>query len=224
MRVIYLSAHLDDAVLSCGGLIYDQIQKGIQVEIWTVFSGTPNEEQKEKCTVRKLEDTEAALLLGANTLHFDFIDAIYRLSPDFPKLYETVFSPVHPYDQQLVPAIALAIKRNELPSDELFCPLALGGHVDHVIVRQAREFIGGLPITYYIDFPYIDYLPDQFYRSTGGLIEHRQSISPEGVTYWLDAACKYKSQNLYPTQVILRAKIIEYWSKNHGIILCERKK
>jgi hypothetical protein len=35
MRWIYLSPHLDDAALSAGGLIYEQTQAGIQVEIWT---------------------------------------------------------------------------------------------------------------------------------------------------------------------------------------------
>lgn len=223
MRVIYLSAHLDDAVLSCGGLIYDQTQKDIPVEIWTVFSGIPNEEQREKCTTRKLEDTEAAMLLKATTVHFDFIDAIYRLTPDFPKLYETVFSPIHPYDQQLISSIALNIKRNLLPDDEVICPLDLGGHVDHAIVRKARENIG-FPVTYYIDFPYVDYLPDQLRPATQGFIEHRQKISSDGVAYWLDAACKYKSQDLYSSQIILRARIIEYWAKHRGIILCKREK
>jgi len=31
--------HFDDAVLSCGGLIWEQTQKGIPVEIWTVCAG-----------------------------------------------------------------------------------------------------------------------------------------------------------------------------------------
>jgi LmbE family N-acetylglucosaminyl deacetylase len=33
MRWIYLSPHFDDAVLSCGGLIFDQAQAGTPVEI-----------------------------------------------------------------------------------------------------------------------------------------------------------------------------------------------
>jgi len=40
MRWIYLSPHFDDAVLSCGGLIFDQTCGGTAVEIWTVFAGT----------------------------------------------------------------------------------------------------------------------------------------------------------------------------------------
>ena len=30
MRWIYLSPHLDDAVLSCGGLIFEQSRQGLQ--------------------------------------------------------------------------------------------------------------------------------------------------------------------------------------------------
>ena len=41
MHWIYLSPHLDDAVLSCGGLIWEQVQLGERVEIWTIFAGDP---------------------------------------------------------------------------------------------------------------------------------------------------------------------------------------
>ena len=36
---IYLSPHFDDAVLSCGWLIWQQAQAGQRVEIWTVCAG-----------------------------------------------------------------------------------------------------------------------------------------------------------------------------------------
>ena len=39
MRWIYLSPHLDDIVLSCGGMVWQQVQAGDVVEIWTIFSG-----------------------------------------------------------------------------------------------------------------------------------------------------------------------------------------
>jgi LmbE family N-acetylglucosaminyl deacetylase len=41
MRWIYLSPHFDDAVLSCGGLIFEQARQGIPIEIWTIFAGNP---------------------------------------------------------------------------------------------------------------------------------------------------------------------------------------
>ncbi|NTV35511.1 MAG: PIG-L family deacetylase, partial [Anaerolineaceae bacterium] len=39
MHWIFLSPHFDDAVFSCGGLIYEQVQQGDQVEIWTICAG-----------------------------------------------------------------------------------------------------------------------------------------------------------------------------------------
>ena len=39
MRWVYLSPHLDDAVFSAGGLIYEQAQGGLPVEIWTYNLG-----------------------------------------------------------------------------------------------------------------------------------------------------------------------------------------
>ena len=41
MRWIYISPHLDDAVLSAGGLIYEQTRAGMDVEIWNFMCGFP---------------------------------------------------------------------------------------------------------------------------------------------------------------------------------------
>lgn len=43
MRWIYISPHLDDAVLSAGGLIYEQTRAGHEVEIWTFMCGFPSQ-------------------------------------------------------------------------------------------------------------------------------------------------------------------------------------
>ncbi len=95
MRWIYLSPHLDDAVLSAGGLIYEQAQAGIPVEIWTIMCGYPpigevsafaefQHQQwgfgsaEEAMRARREEDQNAAAILGAQAVHFDFLDCIYR--------------------------------------------------------------------------------------------------------------------------------------------------
>ena len=94
MRWIYLSPHLDDAVLSAGGLIYEQAQSGDPVEIWTLLCGyAPSEEvspfaqalhqqwgfgsAEETVRLRRAEDRNAAAALGASAIHFDFLDCIY---------------------------------------------------------------------------------------------------------------------------------------------------
>jgi len=95
MRWIYLSPHLDDAALSAGGWIYDQVQAGNPVEIWTIMCGVPPttelspfaqvlhyqwgmETAEQVVLGRRQEDINAANILGAVTQHFDFLDCIYR--------------------------------------------------------------------------------------------------------------------------------------------------
>jgi len=40
MHWIYLSPHFDDVALSCGGLVWEQVQAGKAVSIWTVCAGS----------------------------------------------------------------------------------------------------------------------------------------------------------------------------------------
>ena len=172
MRWIYLSPHFDDAVLSCGGLIFEQARQGLQVEIWTILAGDPPPGPlsefarqnhalwgltgaEETVAMRKAEDVEAAGLVGADLVHFDIPDCIYRRSPEGEYLYtETVITSLHPADRRLPRRIAAAL-RSELRQDDLLvCPLALGGHVDHILVRQAAESLHR-PLFYYADVPYV---------------------------------------------------------------------
>ncbi|HKI52506.1 MAG TPA: PIG-L family deacetylase, partial [Anaerolineales bacterium] len=95
MRWIYLSPHLDDAVLSAGGFIYEQTKSGTPVEIWTFMAGAPSDNEyspfaedlhqqwgfssaDETVQARREEANNAASLVGATTVHFDFLDCIYR--------------------------------------------------------------------------------------------------------------------------------------------------
>ncbi|MBN2499463.1 MAG: PIG-L family deacetylase, partial [Anaerolineales bacterium] len=41
LKLIYLSPHLDDVALSCGGLVWEQAQAGMAVEVWSVCAGDP---------------------------------------------------------------------------------------------------------------------------------------------------------------------------------------
>src|ERR1041384_8059478 len=104
MRWIYLSPHLFDAALSAGGLIYDQTQSGIPVEIWTFMAGAPHNAEyfplarmlhtnlgfagvNAAVRGRRQEDQNAANILGAKAVHFDFLDCIYRRGSDGNWLY-----------------------------------------------------------------------------------------------------------------------------------------
>ena len=221
MKTIYLSPHLDDAVLSCGGLIYDQVNAGMDVEVFTFMCAIPRETSSEKYTIRMKEDKEALKILGAKPIHYCFLDGLDRKDFEGNKLYSTVFSTVHPEDRTSL-AITHLLKMQLESDDILMCPLAVGSHVDHVIIRKAGEDLG-ISLTYFVDFPYVEYLPDALDPAVLGLTETTADITSEGLSHWIDAMRKYVSQDLYPTPEITAQKIKEYWAKNKGVSLWRKE-
>ncbi len=109
--------------------------------------------------VRRREDRAAAALLGAETLHLELPDAVYREDPATGRpLYRRLTALLgrpragDPLGEQL------RRRLGELPDSELLLlPLALGGHVDHRITRTTAEAVfGGRNLVYWEDFPYVD--------------------------------------------------------------------
>ena len=238
MRWIYLSPHFDDAVLSCGGLIFEQARQGIPVEIWTIFAGSPppgplsmfaqathflwgTSDGLETVALRKAEDREAAKLVGAKLVHFDFSDCIYRRSPTGEYLYpESVFDPLHPLDQKLLNRIVRALKPRLRPNDVLVCPLTLGNHVDHVLVRRAAESVHW-PLRYFADVPYLLNDPETLAPAIAAMQDELFDISEEGLEAWLAGVAAYKSQvsSLYSGEGTLEGTIRVYWESRRGVRL-----
>jgi LmbE family N-acetylglucosaminyl deacetylase len=240
MRWIYLSPHLDDAVLSAGGLIYEQTQLGIPVEIWTFMCGyaPPGEispfaqlqhmqwgfsSAEETTRNRREEDKNAAALVGASVVHFDFLDCIYRRGANGEWLYDDIFLPPHPEDAGLPAQIAETISTRLQPDDILVCQLSVGSHVDHVLVRQAAELLGH-PLRYDIDVPYIFYKPEELGPKSAGMQESVYSITEAGLNRWKEAALAYQSQivvlgDAFNTPEKVRESIQVYWAEQKGIRL-----
>jgi LmbE family N-acetylglucosaminyl deacetylase len=240
MRWIYISPHLDDAVFSAGGLIYEQSQTGLPVEIWTLMCGYAPEENvspfaqaihaqwgfssaEETTRQRRAEDQKAGAILGARTVHFDFWDCIYRRAANGEWLYWDVFLSPHPEDAELPARIAQAISARLQPDDVLVCQLAVGSHVDHVLVRQALELLG-TPLRYDIDIPYIFYQPQHLEPKSAGMKESVHSITDAGLKHWQKAALEYKSQlaglgDAFDTPDKVQAALRAYWAERIGIRL-----
>jgi len=210
MRWIYLSPHLDDAVLSAGGLIYDQVQSGIPVEIWTILSGYPPEGEfsqfaqlqhyvwgfpsaEAAISARREEDRNAAAVIGAKTVHFDFLDCIYRRGSNGEWLYDDITVPPHPEDASLPGKIAEAILARLLPEDILVCQLSVGSHVDHVLGRQGAEKTA-LRLLYDIDIPYYLSKPEELGPKSIGMKSSIHPVSDSGLKAWQKAVVEYKSQ------------------------------
>jgi LmbE family N-acetylglucosaminyl deacetylase len=178
---IYLSPHLDDVALSCGGCVYQERQAGLPVLVLTLMAGDPPPEAMDMPYVaglhnrweldahlnpmaaRRAEDREALSILNADGLHWEWPDCIYRRhtrTGDF--LYhseEALVGPVHPSEKTLTEELARRL--TDLPlatGGRVYVPLVIGGHVDHCLVRQGAE-IWAPPqgdLVYYEDYPYAE--------------------------------------------------------------------
>ncbi|MBN1303609.1 MAG: PIG-L family deacetylase [Anaerolineales bacterium] len=236
MRWIYVSPHLDDAVLSCGGLICEQVLAGSPVEIWTILSGYPPPgfrsplAQKVEAewelpgsdglALRREEDRRSARLLGAVSVQLDFLDAIYRCSADGQPLYADIFVPPNPAEADLPGRIAASLSGRMADSDQLVCPLAIGRHVDHVQVRRAVESLGR-KLFYYADIPYLLWHPEQLEPAVEKLTQQAFSVSAASLEVWLEAIAAHKSQMevLFGGEGDMRITIREYWQYRKNVLL-----
>lgn len=181
-KILAVSPHLDDAVLSAGGILASYAQGGAGVVVLTLFAGSPAGPFSEVAQAfhdrwglhddpveeRRREDRQAVKALGATAVHADFLDSIYRRTPDGDWLVPAGTDPVdHAVSTEeslladLSTAVADLIDREE-PDVVLTCA-AKGRHVDHHRARDAtiRAAAGrGIPVRLWEDLPYAMWADD----------------------------------------------------------------
>lgn len=146
-KVILISPHFDDAVLSAGQFMADRPD----CDVVTVFAGRPTHpndvstDYDKKCgfdnandaiSVRTQENDEALALLKAEAINLGFPDSQYgtKFSP------ETIAKPL----QQII---------DEGDYEAIYAPLGLG-HPDHMVVTDAVVSLEtDLPIYLWEDLP-----------------------------------------------------------------------
>jgi LmbE family N-acetylglucosaminyl deacetylase len=179
---VYLSPHLDDAVLSCGGLIYQQVTAGQHPLVITLFAGQlPGDvilsdfaqsvharwrDPAALVPTRWAEDQAALTTLGADYLRLNYLDCIYRgrKHGDEPGWYYTsegaLFGEVHPAEEGLPAELAVALSEFIPPGDgvTLYAPLTVGNHVDHQLTFAAALILKahGWRVRLCEDYPYIE--------------------------------------------------------------------
>ena len=210
MRYIYFSPHLDDAILSAGGLIYDQTQAGHSVEIWTFMCGFPDDTEltdfakhlhelwgtssaEETIRVRREEDQRTAAMVGAKAVHFDFLDCIYRRGKNGEFLYPDSFVGSNPAEADLPAQVAQTMIAWLKPVDFVIAQLAVGGHVDHLVVRRAAELLHR-SIEWSADIPFLLNDPDDLAPKTAEMKDSTQPVSEAVLMVWQDAIEIYASQ------------------------------
>jgi LmbE family N-acetylglucosaminyl deacetylase len=169
---IYLSPHLDDAALSCGGAIARHCAAGARVLVVTICTALPPAEGPFSSFVEEMhrqwglaadqvvrarlhEDSLAMEYLGADSLWVGMFDAIYRRPADYVN-DATLFGAPAP-DDPLLPGLRAFIRalRDRVPRATLYAPLGVGNHVDHQITYAAARAGVGDAIAFYEDFPYV---------------------------------------------------------------------
>ncbi|MFZ5916647.1 MAG: PIG-L deacetylase family protein [Chloroflexota bacterium] len=184
-RYVYLSPHLDDAVLSCGGRLHQLARAGLPVTVVTVFAGSPPSEvgvngearsgliaalhqrwqvEGDVPAARRMEDEAALRLLGVGWHHLDYLDCIYRRHPLTGEVVyrsnEQIFGSVHPAEFHLAVELAQLLAALLGPPEGVwvYAPLSVGHHVDHqlLVVSALRLQARGYRLAFYEDYPYAE--------------------------------------------------------------------
>jgi LmbE family N-acetylglucosaminyl deacetylase len=230
LRLIYLSPHLDDAVYSCGGRIWQDVHRGDIVEIWTIFAGDPAGELSpfarelharwgsgvEAMSRRRAEDRSACRILGAGYKHLAYADCIYRRLPQtgapLIQKNEDLFMPIQAGEEGLVQQITAELLALNPQKSLLICPLSLGGHMDHRITRAAAEQTGFV-LAYYADYPYAaDPSVDVSALVPGNCRMESFALDEEAVEKWAQAIAAYTSQlsSFWTSIEEMRTSLAEY--------------
>jgi len=237
MDFIYLSPHLDDAALSCGGLVWQQILDKKQVEVWTLFAGDSPTNKLSRLAkkthkkwntkpgtmqARRQEDIRSLNILGAGVRHFEYPDCIYRRDPRSGKAFYSsgsdVFGEVDPREEYLTEHIAQILSELLPPKVTLMVPLVIGNHVDHQLTRAAAERLPQ-PRQYYLELPYIlKYNIEKLQRAPANYHLSRRSISGQALTKWQESIAAYQSQirSYWLDLEAMRAEICNYCDQAEG--------
>ncbi|QID18728.1 hypothetical protein G3580_14505 [Nitrogeniibacter mangrovi] len=157
-RAVILSPHLDDAVFSCGGRIASLVTEG-PVLVLNLFTEFP-EQIKSRAVVlgpeRYEEESRAARLLGFESENLHKVDASCRR-----EAYRAISNVFRPPVGEDTGAFLEALRRKVLTRlegvdfDEIYVPLAIGWHVDHLLTFFLGEAWWGDPrLRLYEDAPY----------------------------------------------------------------------
>ena len=236
MNRIYLSPHFDDVAFSCGGLIWEQVEAGLKVSVWTICAGEPPPGPissyahslherwgtgQEAVAFRRAEDLLSSQRMGASSRNFSIPDAIYRRSPvDDEYLYTSdaeLFIALRQEESHLVESLRDELKQALPHNFELVCPLALGGHVDHRLVRSAAEGLG-VRMRYYADYPYTVNPEGDLDEQDLEMLPRLYPVSERGLTVWQQAVAAHYSQisTFWSDMDEMRDAIRAYWKPLKG--------
>lgn len=173
---LFLSPHLDDAILSCGGTIHGLTSRGERVIVVTAMAGEPGEPlpatpvlqalraswSAAPLRTRRAEDAQAARLLGAQVYHLGLTECAFRTAlcgtGEWIALYpadDSPFAGVNPADEARVSLFATRLPFTDAAT--IYAPLGVDNHVDHLLVRDWALVLTGAAVApaliFYEEYP-----------------------------------------------------------------------
>ena len=175
---LFLSPHLDDAVLSCGGAMHRLALDGERVIIVTAMAGEPDEplpdspllqvvratwkDGQNPLPERRGEDAQAAVQVCAQVYHLALTESAFRKTlcgaGDWIALYPTDVSAIQGFNEADDARVILFETR--LPFAEvttIYAPFGIDEHVDHQLVRDWALVLTGShdapALKFYEEFP-----------------------------------------------------------------------
>jgi len=178
--ILFVSPHLDDAVLSCGALL-EAAAGHCPVTVATVFTTADvpphtyaarsflgGTDARTLFDARRREDREVlAELTNVQAVHLGFPDALFRrrqirgalrmlpeLAHRYPTYrYDIARGRLARGDRPMIADVRAAVSTAAADARLVFCPLGVGRHVDHLIARDVGALFGDRTV-YFSDFPY----------------------------------------------------------------------
>jgi hypothetical protein len=116
--------------------------------------------------------------------------------------------------------MAQAVSLRLQPEDVVVSQLAIGGHVDHRIVRAAAELLDR-PLWYDVDIPYVFNNPEELEPATALLEGVTHPVSESSLLAWQQAILAYTSQfsTLFSSPDAMRESLHAYQERAGGIRL-----
>ena len=218
------------------------------MSIWTVCAGNPPDSAlspfaaslhsrwktgAEAVNQRRLEDAASCARLGATHRHLSTPDCIYRriptenLSPGEIQnvfLYTTeasLFGPLHTTEAGQIKSLIKELARTLPLQVQVVCPLALGDHVDHQLVRRVAERLER-PMLYYSDYPYVLESMDILeHMKDAGWSTIPHSISDSGMIAWEESVSTHTSQisTFWSDSTSMRTALRTFRQKMAGVLL-----
>jgi LmbE family N-acetylglucosaminyl deacetylase len=206
MASLIVSPHLDDAILSLGG--YLQSNNDENNTIITLFNTawTAIDENMDYASITSMnlkEELTVVKKIGCKHIFLGYDEALLRGYKQWNEAYSSS------NDQKVFYNVVNEIKSilNNNKYNEIFFPMAIGEHVDHVMVYEVAKLLLDFCAEKYIEILFYEDLP---YASYGGVSERIQKVSKDfdiiqhsfEITEYFEEKCNYLK--IYRSQLMLQ--------------------